>query len=184
MSILAKYYLLIKSLAPEFKFLRIEAKKEKWYWRLVDYVLFVFSFGAMDFMSFPSTIGNTFCLPDDWERRSLREHFETLLRHREWWRLYAKIGFGNLWLGCGVFVLVMVLCPPAALWLRHRVDSAGWRHVFSYKGKRQISHIREEFVAAVTGPSYFYLRLFPATIDEWFDRLMRESEELYETDSY
>jgi len=106
MTALSSYYLLIKSLTKEFKYLRVETKKSKWYWRLLREALYLLSFHQWDFYKLPTSIGTLFLLPDEWGEQTLASHHQALLRHQQYIRLYRNYGLGNLWFGTVVYAAI------------------------------------------------------------------------------
>lgn len=178
-SVTERYNMLLKQLLDEG--ICIESKSSKWYWKTLNVLLLIVSFGQIrEFMTaFTTTIGNKIGTPLGWDHYSDLQRYEVLMHESVHVRQYQKYGFGNAWVGLVPVGLAYLLLPlPVGLaYCRARLEQAGYeasiRAQLQTRPFTEVLAARDFYVEQFTSANYLWMWPFRSQMESWFDKTVR-----------
>jgi hypothetical protein len=167
----------LDALRAEFPRLRIVAKADDRFSRLIDAALRVVTLGGQrEFLTrYVTTIGRTIYLPEGWERRTAESRYVTLRHEAVHLRQFRRLGLVPT-----AVVYLLPLLPLGLAWGRARLEWEAYAEtlrataeVHGLEAARDPTlhaHIRRQF----TGPAYGWMWPFERSVQRWIDRLLAE----------
>lgn len=160
----------------------VHAKDQKWapLWAILGFFMRLLSGGKVKDQQrgYITTLGNMIFYPAGWQWDKADEHDCAALRH-ELCHVdqYRKLGFGNAWVGFGVFLILylFVFFPVGLAWFRWRFErvayKAGWDAAKEFKLEWRPN--LNDYCEAITGPRYIWAWPFKYQVCRWFRKNCR-----------
>jgi hypothetical protein len=154
-------------LLAEFPTVRIEAKADHLYWKLIGRIVWVFTLGRNDrfMISQTTTIGTRIGVTADWEDMAPNDQDVILAHERVHLRQQRAFGFGSVWLGLVPWGLVWLLFPLPVFvaWGRYALEREAYLETLR-RDPEQFGDV----VEALSGAHYGWAWLWPDSIAAWF----------------
>lgn len=167
----------LETLRAEFPGLRVIAKENDPFSRLIDRALRVITLGGQSAYTtrYVTTIGRTIYLPTGWGARSSESRYLTLRHEAVHLRQFRRYGL------LGMTLLYLLPIAPLGLaagraWLEWEAYAETLRATFERGGIDAArdpilhAHIVQQFV----GPAYGWMWPFPRAVQGWIDRALVE----------
>ena len=153
---------------------RVEAKAGKWYWKTLDVLLKIISFGQLTkFMTeYTTTIGNTIATPAVWDSYPDSVKIEILSHESVHVRQYQRYGFGNAWIGIFPvgFAYLFLPFPIGLAYCRARLEWEAYAE--SLRLNRSLD--KDFLVSQFTGPGYLWMWPFKSQVEGWYEAEVRK----------
>lgn len=163
------YQKVYEDLQQEFGGKLYVTRKEGWLW---------FPFQGNYGITLLRTIG----LPDNWDTRSYAAKAALLMHEAEHVRQQERLGFGNIYLGFFLFLVIYFFLPFPVVFSygRAKLEMAGYKetlrgYYLAYgKGRFDLEYLRGSILEQFTGRRYFWMWPFKRYMNRWFDRTVKE----------
>lgn len=171
---MSKYDTLLESATAEFPSLRV-VEKEGWFWKLLNTLLVIFSFGKnKTFLTkFITTIGPVIAVPKDWPA-SDETKYMVLAHELVHIKQQARLGFGNPWVGLVPFAIAYLFLPIPTLfaYCRYRFELEAYvvsiHKALELYGKDTAMAYLDAYVNSLSGYQYIWAWPFKEKIKEVF----------------
>ncbi len=152
----------------------ISKKKYYAFWKMLDVLLRILSFGQMTtFMTrFTTTLGPIIAFPLGWTPDKPNRYDYVTLRHElKHVKQYKKVGRGNIWLGAIIagFAYLFLPFPVLFAWFRYKMERDAYRE--SYIAAKECGYepnIRH-YIDNLTGSSYLWTWYSKDNVAAWFN---------------
>lgn len=160
----------------------VEVKDKQWYWRAINVLLLIVSFGQMKtFMTdYHTTLGARIGVTPAFASRSAAEQYATLLHELQHIKQYRRYGFGNIWVGAVLCMIPYLFLPlPIGLaFCRAQMEKEAYREsirawVQCY-GPEQAAHAKDHIVKQFTGVNYLFMWPFKSHMEKWYDDALEQ----------
>ena len=185
--------LLCKELRKEFPKLRMQHKRRHWYWRALNWIVLIVTFGGNRVFNarYTTTVRKTIGWSDkQWERiRKKAQGWEdriwsTLMHEREHLRQFKKYTTPIMGLG-----YIFVFFPIGLAYVRARFERAGYLQTLRcwyVLDRKWAEHpeARVWWIKQFTTGSYGWMLPFKKTVGRWFDQELKRLQELAADPTY
>jgi hypothetical protein len=147
--------------------------KHRWFWRLLDKICYVISFGkSRDFMRRATTIGPVIAYGEQVDLQAFTKVDYITFRHEVIHvKQYAQCGLGEPTVGILLFLLLYLFVPLPAWrsWFRYKFERDAFLEEYRTARKCGWTPNVEDFVTALSGPDYLYA--WPKEkVKAWFEK--------------
>lgn len=152
----------------------IEPKESKWYWSFVGKLLYLITFGKVDFMkSTYTTFGTRIGTPPSWEGQSVSVKYAILMHELTHVRQFYRYGFGNVWLGFALTAIAYLLLPLPTVfaYCRARLELEAMQEELRALKRVgvDLSWYRSTMIHQFTSVNYLWMWPFRGMVERWID---------------
>jgi hypothetical protein len=151
-------------------------EKKGIFWTILHYIVMVVTFGSnRNFLKgYYTTIGGIVGYPEGWEKRSLESRIAVLEHELVHIRQCAKLGFGNVWVGFPIYMILYLFLPlPIGLaYFRYRYEREAYAHGINVRTEMNPEHydrLIDGAVKQLTSGAYGWTWVFSKRVRAYFE---------------
>jgi hypothetical protein len=164
------------SIQKEYRGFKVIDKRDSWFSKVIRAILFVLSFGKLDYFEFYSIIGKTLYAGTRWNSLTWLEKYLILCHERIHLEQTKRCFFGIFWIGFVIFSITYIFLPfPTGITFRGFLfEKEAYQETIRKSKEHGIGLDIDYITDLFCGPKYIWMFPFRSTVKKWMNESSRK----------